>query len=180
MSHVPLLTRATMVLIGCKTEEMGLEPSSKEEENGGGLFLGPPTRQTKNTQVKVIILLEEAMATLQRSAVSFRRQGSSGSVWEDKFSSGNMHNMMQKQGNADHKELRPCQSVVRPSCSTMAPSICPRSLSTPAGKPASHKAFGFGRQLVFEYTGLGTSSQGLYVKRGMIRQGMITWKIERN
>lgn len=31
-----------MVLIGCKTEEMGLELSSNEEENGGGLFLGPP------------------------------------------------------------------------------------------------------------------------------------------
>lgn len=89
------------------------------------------------------------MATLQRSAVSFRRQGSSGSVWEDKFSSGNMHNMMQKQGNADQRELRPCQSVVRPSRSTMAPSICPRSLSTPAGKPASHKAFGFGFLGVF-------------------------------
>jgi hypothetical protein len=42
------------------------------------------------------------MATLQRST-AFRRQGSSGVVWEDKC--------FLKEDKVDYKELRPCQSA---------------------------------------------------------------------
>ncbi|KAI6681704.1 hypothetical protein NL676_035585 [Syzygium grande] len=57
------------------------------------------------------------MVGLQRSAKSFRRQGSSGLVWDDKFLSGDPSNQTrsnQQQANrkADrHRELRPSQST---------------------------------------------------------------------
>ncbi|XP_022145059.1 uncharacterized protein At1g15400 [Momordica charantia] len=51
------------------------------------------------------------MAGLQRSAVSFRRQGSSGRVWDDRFFSGELkpttcHELLQ-----DDAVLRPSRSV---------------------------------------------------------------------
>ncbi|KAF8393242.1 hypothetical protein HHK36_021483 [Tetracentron sinense] len=53
------------------------------------------------------------MAGLQRSTTSFRRQGSSGLVWEDRFLSGELNQIKQKEGEekAEFRELRPCQSV---------------------------------------------------------------------
>ena len=67
------------------------------------------------------------MATFQRSAVSFRRQGSSGIVWDDKYISG-------EDGKIELRDqLRPCQSVRETSVSSIPqPASCPRSLSTPA------------------------------------------------
>ncbi|KAF8034542.1 hypothetical protein BT93_C0762 [Corymbia citriodora subsp. variegata] len=57
------------------------------------------------------------MAGLQRSAKSFRRQGSSGLVWDDKFMSADPLNLkkpdhQQANRKADcHRELRPSQST---------------------------------------------------------------------
>ncbi|XP_030511331.1 MAPK kinase substrate protein At1g80180-like [Rhodamnia argentea] len=57
------------------------------------------------------------MAGLQRSAKSFRRQGSSGLVWDDKFSSGDPLNQTERnhqqadQKVGRHRELRPSQST---------------------------------------------------------------------
>ncbi|GLT80489.1 hypothetical protein SLA2020_519270 [Shorea laevis] len=69
------------------------------------------------------------MATLQRSAVPFRRQGSSGMVWHDNYVLG-------EDGMVQLRELRPCQSTrERGSCSSPGvPISCPRSLSTAANK----------------------------------------------
>ncbi|KAA8540474.1 hypothetical protein F0562_024607 [Nyssa sinensis] len=39
------------------------------------------------------------MAGLQRSAISFRRQGSSGLIWDDKLLSGELNQMNQKEDN---------------------------------------------------------------------------------
>lgn len=51
------------------------------------------------------------MATFQRSEVSFRRQGSSGLVWNDKFFSGDLAQIKrQQEREAEFKELRHCQS----------------------------------------------------------------------
>ncbi|GFS42708.1 hypothetical protein Acr_00g0081240 [Actinidia rufa] len=53
------------------------------------------------------------MAALQRSAVSFRRQGSSGVIWEDRFYSGDLNMMKRRQeqeANKEFGELRKCQS----------------------------------------------------------------------
>lgn len=58
----------------------------------------------------------EAMAGLQRSAVSFRRQGSSGLVWDDRLLSGELNQVPQKedqqdqpqaQGSADQQDQKP-------------------------------------------------------------------------
>ncbi|KAI7987911.1 MAPK kinase substrate protein [Camellia lanceoleosa] len=63
------------------------------------------------------------MASLQRSAVSFRRQGSSGLIWEDKYFSGDLSVMKQRQeANKEFGGLRKCQSdgsttVVKIDCS---------------------------------------------------------------
>ncbi|KAF3447137.1 hypothetical protein FNV43_RR12317 [Rhamnella rubrinervis] len=51
------------------------------------------------------------MATLQRSAFSFRRKGSSGVVWDDKFMNGEFRERDHHEGNAEYRELRPCQSA---------------------------------------------------------------------
>lgn len=54
---------------------------------------------------------EVSMATLQRSAFSFRRNGSSGVVWDDKFMKGEFRERDHHEGNAEYRELRPCQSA---------------------------------------------------------------------
>ncbi|KAI3984544.1 hypothetical protein MKX01_040421 [Papaver californicum] len=60
------------------------------------------------------------MEGLQRSAISFRRQGSSGLVWEDRFISGELNKKgepagnqeeKQKQGGEEFRELRSSKSV---------------------------------------------------------------------
>lgn len=84
------------------------------------------------------------MATLQRSAVSFRRQGSSGLVWYDDHL---IKQMNQREGHADHRELRPCQStgnigMMARSGSVAAPPICIRSSSSPAIDAPSPQQFG--------------------------------------
>ncbi|CAK7353620.1 unnamed protein product [Dovyalis caffra] len=73
----------------------------------------------------------------QRST-AFRRQGSSGTVWEDKS--------LIKEDRVDYKELRPCQSTRVISTtdsgnSKAAPTAFPRSYSTAPVKQSS-KAFG--------------------------------------
>lgn len=70
------------------------------------------------------------MASLQRSTASFRRQGSSGSVWDDLYVLG-------EDGSVHYKDqLRPCQSTRERNSSSninpMAPTTCPRSFSIPA------------------------------------------------
>ncbi|XP_068652470.1 uncharacterized protein At1g15400 [Aristolochia californica] len=50
------------------------------------------------------------MEGLQRSSVSFRRQGSSGLVWEDRFLSGDL-SQMKKEEEVEFRELRPSRSV---------------------------------------------------------------------
>ncbi|KAK9280306.1 hypothetical protein L1049_013994 [Liquidambar formosana] len=98
------------------------------------------------------------MAFLQRSAVSFRRQGSSGLVWDDKLLSGET----QKEGKSEYRELRPCQStgtigMMERVGSSAAPPKCNRSFSTPAMKPASPKLTGCGFVGVFEKSKSGKS-----------------------
>ncbi|KAG6788872.1 hypothetical protein POTOM_004950 [Populus tomentosa] len=44
------------------------------------------------------------MAGLQRSDVSFRRQGSSGLIWDDRYISGELNQVNQKQ---EHEEQQP-------------------------------------------------------------------------
>ncbi|KAG9459676.1 hypothetical protein H6P81_004184 [Aristolochia fimbriata] len=51
------------------------------------------------------------MEGLQRSSVSFRRQGSSGLVWEDRFLSGDLNQMKKKEEEVEFRELRPSHSV---------------------------------------------------------------------
>lgn len=56
------------------------------------------------------------MATgLQRSTTAFRRQGSSGMVWDDKFLSADPNKMRRNQdhqkGEAEFRELRPSRSA---------------------------------------------------------------------
>ncbi|KAK4252882.1 hypothetical protein QN277_011020 [Acacia crassicarpa] len=53
------------------------------------------------------------MAGLQRSAVSFRRQGSSGLVWEDKFFSGELNKVNHKENN-DHPQQQHHKSSTSP------------------------------------------------------------------
>ncbi|KAF9612530.1 hypothetical protein IFM89_000452 [Coptis chinensis] len=60
------------------------------------------------------------MAGLQRSAISFRRQGSSGLVWEDPLASGELDKAKKKEGEeknekeeggSEFRELRQSKSV---------------------------------------------------------------------
>ncbi|KAK9268928.1 hypothetical protein L1049_000693 [Liquidambar formosana] len=57
----------------------------------------------------------ESMSGLQRSVTSFRRQGSSGLVWDDKFLSGELNqikqNDEQEKEKVEFRELRPSPSV---------------------------------------------------------------------
>jgi hypothetical protein len=54
------------------------------------------------------------MSGLQRSTTSFRRQGSSGLVWNDRFLSGDLSKMRPNQGDeevVEFRDLRPSRSV---------------------------------------------------------------------
>lgn len=69
------------------------------------------------------------MAILQRSEVTYRRQGSSGIVWDTKYYLG-------EDGKVEMRELRPCLTVKETKSFSNAiniasPTTCPRSLSTP-------------------------------------------------
>uniref|UniRef100_A0A7N0VKG3 Uncharacterized protein n=1 Tax=Kalanchoe fedtschenkoi TaxID=63787 RepID=A0A7N0VKG3_KALFE len=50
---------------------------------------------------------------LQRSTVSFRREGSSGLVWDDSILADEIKQLVQKEGktSTDIRELRACQST---------------------------------------------------------------------
>ncbi|KAJ6711709.1 hypothetical protein OIU79_008023 [Salix purpurea] len=64
------------------------------------------------------------MAGLQRSAVSFRRQGSSGLIWDDRYVSGELNQIDQKQEHDDQKTEIKLENDVRPSSrSATTPSI---------------------------------------------------------
>ncbi|KAI6680161.1 hypothetical protein NL676_034042 [Syzygium grande] len=88
------------------------------------------------------------MATLQRSGKSFRRQGSSGLVWDDSLLSNQLYEGA-KNDKSDLKELRPCQSARaifmgmdfngKPN-NAAPPATCPRSLSSLGTNP-SRKAY---------------------------------------
>ncbi|KAF2303860.1 hypothetical protein GH714_023914 [Hevea brasiliensis] len=101
------------------------------------------------------------MATLQRAKV-FRRQGSSGPVWDEKF--------LLVEDKVEYRELRPCQSasnIVSMDCSgssAAAPTSCPRSLSTPAMKQTFSKGMESDEEIrrVPEFGGepAGTSASG--------------------
>ncbi|OWM86691.1 MAPK kinase substrate protein At1g80180-like [Punica granatum] len=94
------------------------------------------------------------MATLQRSAVSFRRQGSSGPVWDDKYYLGEEGESIME---LRLKELRPCKSTKAIRTTGMEfddsngpdaglPQVCPRSLSVDS---ASRGKFSLGLPGVF-------------------------------
>ncbi|KAL9686933.1 hypothetical protein QQ045_031327 [Rhodiola kirilowii] len=53
------------------------------------------------------------MAMLQRSTVSFRREGSSGLVWDDRLLADEIKQLVQNEGktSTDLRELRACQST---------------------------------------------------------------------
>ena len=55
------------------------------------------------------------MAGLQRSAVSFRRQGSSGLIWDDRYVSGELNQIDQKQEHDDQKTGIKLENDTRPS-----------------------------------------------------------------
>ncbi|OWM78254.1 uncharacterized protein At1g15400-like [Punica granatum] len=67
------------------------------------------------------------MAGLQRSAVSFRRQGSSGLVWEDRFLSGELNQVNNDAGDEANKPKDP-DGRQEPSCD-------PEKLSRTARSP---------------------------------------------
>ncbi|OVA00462.1 hypothetical protein BVC80_9089g53 [Macleaya cordata] len=90
------------------------------------------------------------MAGLQRSAISFRRQGSSGLVWEDRFISGELNqnnknkeeeqqqNQQQQQGGGEvveFRELRTSRSVG----SIGAARMMERSRSNGGGRERHHR-----------------------------------------
>ena len=101
------------------------------------------------------------MAGLQRSTTSFRRQGSSGLVWNDQFISGDLNKMrttkqqqqqQQQQEVAEFRELRPSRSVGsiglmerRPSTTTKGHAYRKgKVVSTPNKDPPSPKFAGCG------------------------------------
>ncbi|KAL0013821.1 hypothetical protein SO802_000890 [Lithocarpus litseifolius] len=107
------------------------------------------------------------MAGLQRSTTSFRRQGSSGLVWNDQFISGDLNKMrttqQQQQEVAEFRELRPSRSVGsiglmerRPSTTTKGHAYRKdKIVSTPNKDPPSPKFSGcgfcgaiFGKQVI--------------------------------
>lgn len=83
------------------------------------------------------------MAGLQRSSKSFRRQGSSGLVWDDKSLSEEVNQLIRREGNGDNRELRHCYSIggigmmANIESDVAAPSAYLRSLSAPVTKPSS-------------------------------------------
>ncbi|XP_030548354.1 uncharacterized protein LOC115753728 [Rhodamnia argentea] len=100
------------------------------------------------------------MATLQRSAKSFRRQGSSGLVWDDTLLSDQFHEGA-KNNKSDLKELRPCQSAKAIFAGvdfssglndTAPPATCLRSLSSSSADPSqSARARGLSGVLSKQY-----------------------------
>ncbi|XP_023516734.1 MAPK kinase substrate protein At1g80180-like [Cucurbita pepo subsp. pepo] len=98
------------------------------------------------------------MAGLQRSAVSFRRQGSSGLVWDDRYFSGELTPTMRRHEEQPQRdalflsgELRPSRNVgsastferSRSSASHRIEAISP-SRSPSAANPSSPKFTGCG------------------------------------
>ncbi|CAL9081014.1 unnamed protein product [Musa textilis] len=51
------------------------------------------------------------MAGLQRSATTFRRSGSSGVVWDERFFSGDLSRMRKEEAAAEFSELRYSKSM---------------------------------------------------------------------
>ncbi|KGN65310.1 uncharacterized protein At1g15400 [Cucumis sativus] len=101
------------------------------------------------------------MAELQRSAVSFRRQGSSGLVWDDRFLSGELKPTTKRLHEDQHNvvflsgELRPSRSVRsggaptferhRSSAAYKMDTISPSPSPSPSrGDPSSPKFAGCG------------------------------------
>ena len=80
------------------------------------------------------------MAMLQRSGVSFRRQGSSGLVWDEKSFSEELYQTLGQhtRDEAEYRELRPCQSAKGIGMmdfvgrTVTGRTVCPRSLSSSA------------------------------------------------
>ncbi|XP_016455694.1 uncharacterized protein At1g15400-like [Nicotiana tabacum] len=96
------------------------------------------------------------MAGLQRSAVSFRRQGSSGLTWDDKFLSGELKQHINykyettKCNKASHSKGQPKEEnmLVKASSITVGSTVKSRSNGTsrvsPAIEPPSPKVYGCG------------------------------------
>ncbi|KAK6912617.1 Protein of unknown function DUF4666 [Dillenia turbinata] len=79
------------------------------------------------------------MAALQRSTISFRRSGSSGVVWDEKFVSG-----VSEDGTLVYRELRHCKTVGGMGMMARkepvgAPPSCPRSYSSSVADTPSKK-----------------------------------------
>ncbi|KAJ8774747.1 hypothetical protein K2173_017193 [Erythroxylum novogranatense] len=86
------------------------------------------------------------MAGLQRSAVSFRRQGSSGLVWDDKFLSGELNQEDQDGENQEKKQETDVRRASSRSATTMGRSRsnggqrgCRSGKVSPAIEPPSPK-----------------------------------------
>ncbi|XP_041020154.1 MAPK kinase substrate protein At1g80180-like [Juglans microcarpa x Juglans regia] len=109
------------------------------------------------------------MAGLQRSAVSFRRQGSSGLVWEDRFLSGEL-NQKEDRGQAGQEaqqelEIKPDIKDIKTSRTVGATNTIERSRSnggargyrtgkvSPAIEPPSPKVSACGFCSAFGKTG---------------------------
>ncbi|KAJ8505667.1 hypothetical protein OPV22_006553 [Ensete ventricosum] len=76
------------------------------------------------------------MAGLQRSAQSFRRSGSSGLVWEERFLSGDLSQQRkEEEGGSELKELRHAQTTERRTDFRAGPVL-------PAADPPSPDASG--------------------------------------
>lgn len=76
------------------------------------------------------------MAGLQRSTISFRRQGSSGLVWNDRFLSGDLS---KTNGNLEDKEMVEFRDL-RPSRSVGSVGMLDRSRSTGGRGHAAYRS----------------------------------------
>ncbi|RDX70918.1 MAPK kinase substrate protein, partial [Mucuna pruriens] len=74
------------------------------------------------------------MAGLQRSAVSFRRQGSSGFVWDDRFLSEELNKVKEDQN--DKGEIKEIQPTVTPPLERSRSSAGTRAYRTGRVSPA--------------------------------------------
>ncbi|PKA64690.1 Uncharacterized protein AXF42_Ash007437 [Apostasia shenzhenica] len=100
------------------------------------------------------------MAGLQRSSETFRRSGSSGLVWEDRFLPGEMNKSEPKGEEADHKELGSSQSVgtigrMERSRSSGAGRTHRTGKVSPAVDPPSPRVSGCGFCGIFGKSGVG-------------------------
>ncbi|OIT02794.1 PREDICTED: uncharacterized protein At1g15400-like [Nicotiana attenuata] len=96
------------------------------------------------------------MAGLQRSAVSFRRQGSSGLIWDDKFLSGELNQHINhiyettKCNKASHSKGQPKEEMMLVKASSRTVGSMERSRSNgngrvpPAIEPSSPKVYACG------------------------------------